>query len=146
MALETGNRIEDLVTTNPVTGDDVSQGEDHLRLIKACVQGSFPSLGSTAVSVTAAQINDVPNKLVSWNGRTDTAAVPAAGDYSLDMLSDVDTTTTTPVTNDLLGYTGSSFEPVKGAAGGYAHYYGEAGRVSEQVYFSTAATDGIDGV
>ena len=34
MALETGSYIDDLVVTNPVAGDDVAQGDDHLRLIK----------------------------------------------------------------------------------------------------------------
>jgi|DEB0MinimDraft_10_1074344.scaffolds.fasta_scaffold00377_2 hypothetical protein len=83
MGLETGTRIEDLVATNPANTDTLAQADDHLRLIKACVKGSFPSLGSNAVSVTAAEINDVANKLVSFNGRTATAAVPASGDYEL---------------------------------------------------------------
>ncbi len=59
MALETGTRIDDLVTTNPAAGDNVSEGDDHLRLIKTCVQGSFPSLGATAVTKTASEINDL---------------------------------------------------------------------------------------
>jgi len=83
MGLETGTRIEDLVATNPANTDTLAQADDHLRLIKACLLGSFPSLGSTAVSVTAAELNDVPNKLASFNGRTATAAVPASGDYEL---------------------------------------------------------------
>ncbi len=58
MSLETGTRIADLVATNPVGATDfVSQGDDHIRLIKACVQGSFPNLGSTAVTRTAEQLN-----------------------------------------------------------------------------------------
>jgi hypothetical protein len=58
MSLETGNRIADMVATNPVGATDfVSQGDDHIRLIKACIQGSFPSLGSTAVAVTAEKLN-----------------------------------------------------------------------------------------
>jgi hypothetical protein len=83
MGLETGTRIEDLVATNPANTDTLAQADDHLRLIKTCLLGSFPSLGSTAVSVTAAELNDVPNKLASFNGRTATAAVPASADYEL---------------------------------------------------------------
>lgn len=112
MALETGDRIEDLVPSNPAVGDDVSLGDDHLRLIKACVLGSFPSLGSTAVSVTAAQINDVPNKLISFNGRPDVEAFPAAGDYDIDDLGDVDTSTTAPGTGDYLQFDGTNWVPV----------------------------------
>lgn len=92
MALETGSRIQDLVDTNPVGATDfVSQGDDHLRLVKACVKGSFPALGSgqvlasaeelsildgatlstaelnilDGVTLTAAQINDAARKSVA---------------------------------------------------------------------------------
>ena len=58
MGLETGTRIADLVPTNPVGATDfVSQGDDHIRLLKVCIQGSFPSLGATAVAATAAELN-----------------------------------------------------------------------------------------
>ena len=47
MALETGvTYIEDLVDTNPVAGDDVEEGQNHLNIIKTAVQGSFPNLGA----------------------------------------------------------------------------------------------------
>lgn len=60
MALEPGVvYIEDLVDTNPVVGDNVSEGDDHIRNIKTAVQGSFPSLGAAAVTKTAAEINDL---------------------------------------------------------------------------------------
>lgn len=60
MSLETGTRIADLVATNPVGATDfVSQGDDHIRLIKACVKGSFPNLGATAVAATAEELNFV---------------------------------------------------------------------------------------
>jgi hypothetical protein len=59
MALETGvTYIEDLVDTNPVGATDyVDEGDDHIRNIKTAVQGSFPSLGATAVTSTAAELN-----------------------------------------------------------------------------------------
>ena len=40
MALETFGYIDDLVDTNPVPGDPVGQGDDHLRGIKESVQGN----------------------------------------------------------------------------------------------------------
>lgn len=43
MALETGSYINDLVTTNPTGTDQVSVGDDHIRLIKTAVKGSFPN-------------------------------------------------------------------------------------------------------
>lgn len=43
MGLETGSFVSDLVTTNPPSSDPRAQGDDHLRLIKVALQGSFPT-------------------------------------------------------------------------------------------------------
>jgi hypothetical protein len=51
MALETGNYINNLVASNPPAGDPVSQGDDHLRLIKKVVQQSFPSVDQVVNAV-----------------------------------------------------------------------------------------------
>ena len=51
MALETGNYINNLVPANPPAGDPVSQGDDHLRLIKKVVQQSFPSVDQTVNAI-----------------------------------------------------------------------------------------------
>ena len=45
MSLETGSFIADLTPTNPLSSDPAGQGDDHLRLIKTCLQGSIPNLG-----------------------------------------------------------------------------------------------------
>ena len=42
MGLETGNFIDDLVDTNPLGTDQKLAGDDHLRLIKEILQGTFP--------------------------------------------------------------------------------------------------------
>ena len=58
MGLETGvNYIDDLNENNPVGSDAPSTLDNHDRLIKTAVKGSFPSLGSTAVTATAAELN-----------------------------------------------------------------------------------------
>lgn len=46
MPLETGSFINDLTPTNPPNSDAAGQGDDHLRLIKATVQGTFPNMGA----------------------------------------------------------------------------------------------------
>lgn len=88
MALETGTRIQDLVATNPVGATDfVSQGDDHLRLIKACVKGSFPNLGSTAVVATAEELNYVDGVTSAIQTQLDaklSTAAAAAGYQPLD--------------------------------------------------------------
>lgn len=45
MGLETGTFIDDLVTTNPPGTDLKSQGDDHIRLIKAILRATFPRAG-----------------------------------------------------------------------------------------------------
>jgi len=49
MALETANWITQLVPTNPVVGDPVGEGDDHLRMLKTVLQNSFPSTSTTAI-------------------------------------------------------------------------------------------------
>ena len=57
MALETGTYISDLVSTNPVHAtDDVSQGDDHIRLIKSTLLATFPNI-TGAVTVTHGELN-----------------------------------------------------------------------------------------
>jgi hypothetical protein len=58
MALEAGDGfISGLVITNPVNAvDQVAQGDDHLRLIKTAIKGTFPNLNG-AVTATPAQLN-----------------------------------------------------------------------------------------
>lgn len=68
MALETASFIPELTVTNPVgASDPKSQGDDHLRLIKTAVKGSFPGFVGTAgvpksVSLTEDEINDAALK------------------------------------------------------------------------------------
>lgn len=56
MALETGTYISDLNSANPTSSDNKSQGDDHLRLIKATVKATFPNV-SGAVTATHTELN-----------------------------------------------------------------------------------------
>ena len=49
MALESADWVTQLVSTNPVVGDPVGQGDDHLRMIKTVLKNSFPSASTTAI-------------------------------------------------------------------------------------------------
>ena len=76
MAVETASYISQLVNTNPVVGDPVGEGDDHLRLIKAVLQLQFPNLTAGAVNTTQTEMNllDGVTALVtlaadqSWSG------------------------------------------------------------------------------
>jgi hypothetical protein len=137
MGLEVATYIGQLVATNPVPADPVSQGDDHLTLIKRVLQSQFTALGNAPVVRTAAQLNAVTSKLISFNGRTVTAAVPEDDDYSLDMLSDV--VITTPVADQVLLYNGAQWENVGAGTAlktGCFLYDTYAGRVTDSIYFT----------
>ena len=58
MALEDGTYISQLNSANPTTSDDVAEGDDHLRLIKAVLKNQFSGLtGTTAISSSEAELN-----------------------------------------------------------------------------------------
>lgn len=56
MGLETGTYISDLVATNPLGTDPKSQGDNHIRLVKATIKASFPNVNG-AVNPTPAEFN-----------------------------------------------------------------------------------------
>lgn len=58
MALETATYISDLVSTNPTASDNISQGDDHIRLLKATVKSTFPNI-TGAVTPTHTELNYV---------------------------------------------------------------------------------------
>ena len=58
MALETGSYISALVATNPTASDPKSQGDDHLRFVKAKILETFPSV-TGAVTPTHTELNFV---------------------------------------------------------------------------------------
>jgi hypothetical protein len=64
MGLETTTYISGLVATNPTAGDPVSQGDDHVRLIKSAVLATFPSI-TGAVTKTHTQLNSVPRGYIA---------------------------------------------------------------------------------
>jgi hypothetical protein len=56
MGLESGTYVNDLVTTNPTATDGVTQGDDHLRLIKSTLKTTFPDASKVIYFDKAAQI------------------------------------------------------------------------------------------
>jgi hypothetical protein len=60
MPLESASYIGELNPANPTDVDPVAAAAAQLRLIKGAVQGSFPNLGSAAMTLTSAQINAMP--------------------------------------------------------------------------------------
>jgi len=61
MSLESGNTIQDLVTTNPQMIDPVYAGANHFWLVKTVLKNIFPGSGgngfSTPITATEAELN-----------------------------------------------------------------------------------------
>ena len=51
MALESASFINGLVSTNPTGSDSISQGDDHLRLLKTVLKASLPDVDQAAATV-----------------------------------------------------------------------------------------------
>ena len=51
MALESATYISQLVDTNPAGSDSISQGDDHLRLIKDVLQNSLPDVNQAVATI-----------------------------------------------------------------------------------------------
>lgn len=109
MGIESAQYINQLVPTNPLSTDSVSQADDHLRLIKKAITNTFPNLDGP-VTATPSQLNNpIPSgAIILWSGSV--AAVPTG--YSL-----CDGTNGTPDLRDkfVVG-AGNSYAP--GATGG----------------------------
>ncbi len=77
MALESADWVTQLVSANPVVGDPVGQGDDHVRMLKTVLKNSFPSTSTTAV---VPNMSGQSSKVLTNDG-TDTAW-GAAGDQA----------------------------------------------------------------
>ena len=110
MGLESASYISELVDTNPVVGDPVGEGDDHLRLIKTVLQTQFPNLTAGAVNTTQTEMNllDGVTALVSlatdqsWSGsQRGTPSVVTDGTLDLDTANNFKYT---PAANDDLEF------------------------------------------
>ena len=88
MALDPANFISELIISGPGAPqgtEDISEGDDQIVTVKRATQQSFPNVDA-AVTATAAEMNDQPEKLVdetiggSWifNGEVTLGAIVAA--------------------------------------------------------------------
>ena len=57
MSVESASYISQLDTTLPTAADLISEGDDHIRLIKTALKTQFPNFGTTAIAASAAEVN-----------------------------------------------------------------------------------------
>lgn len=115
MTVETASYISQLTAANPAASDAIQEGDDHLRLIKTVLKTQFPSLGATAVSQTAAQMNKLghePGSIIMWASGTAPTTTTITG--IRDWLLCDGTSYSTTTYSVLYGIVGTVF----GASGG----------------------------
>lgn len=59
MPIESATYISQLNASYPQDGDIISEGDNHIRLLKQVEQNQWPNLGAAAVTATAAELNFV---------------------------------------------------------------------------------------
>lgn len=86
MALESATYISDLVSTNPTSSDNLSQGDDHIRLLKSTLKATFPNV-SGAVTADHTELNKLDGLTASTAQLNYVTGVTSAIQTQLDNLS-----------------------------------------------------------
>lgn len=102
MALETATYISDLVSSNPTSSDGLSQGDDHLRLLKSTLKATFPNI-SGVVTPTQAELNYVDGVTSPLQSQID-AKAPLASPTFTGTVVLPSTTSVGNVSSTELGY------------------------------------------
>lgn len=94
MPVESASFISQLNPSYPDGSENVAEGDNHLRMLKSMLQSQFTSLGTTAVSATAAQLNAAARKdgdtytgAQNFTGATVTVPTATAGDATASAAS-----------------------------------------------------------
>ena len=117
MTVESASYISQLNTSNPAASDNISEGDDHLRLIKSVLQTQFPNLATTAVTQTSAQMNKLGFEtgtvcMYASNSIPTTETISGIRDWLLCDGSDYSTSTFSAlysVVGTVFGTSGSNF-------------------------------------
>jgi len=82
MAIETFGFIDDLNAANPTATDNVSEGDDHIRGVKATLKSTFPNV-TGAITPTETELNYVDGVTSSiqsqFNAQSDTTYTASTG-------------------------------------------------------------------
>ena len=89
MALESATYIDGLVTSNPTGSDNISQGDEHIRLIKTVLKNTIPNAATATVPIVSI-----------------THATPAASSYMRTATYD---TTAQTITHDKISATSTLY-------------------------------------
>ena len=74
MALESATYIDGLVTSNPTGSDNISQGDEHIRLIKTVLKNTIPNAASATVPILKFTVaNQATSSTIRSDSYADTA-------------------------------------------------------------------------
>jgi hypothetical protein len=110
MTVETASYISQLSSTYPTSTDNISEGDDHIRLIKTVLKTQFPNIGASAVNPTASQFNKLgfePGTVVMWASVTTPTTQTISGINDWLLCDGTSYNTTTYAT--LYGVIGTTF-------------------------------------
>ena len=110
MSLENPTYIDGLIVTNPTSSDPVSQGDDHLKLIKSTLKNTFPNV-TNAVTTTHTEINQL-------NDATDAATNNALVKRSSSGAANFSTVTATSLAGTLTTAAQTNITSVGALSGG----------------------------
>lgn len=118
MALESGTYINSLVATNPVATDGLAQADDHMRLTKATILATFPSI-TGAVNATHTEINTVADGDTTATSTTlvDADRVPVNDDGTMVQVALTDFKTYMNTSGNILTINGLTYPTADGTAG-----------------------------
>jgi hypothetical protein len=103
MGLETPVYITDLVTTNPVSTDAVSAGDDHIRNLKVALAGTFTGFTGAAMSATEAELNFNDGSTAGTSVASKTLVLGASKETDVLTLTTLTSTNVaTPTNTDLV--------------------------------------------
>lgn len=118
MSLETTTTINGLVATNPAATDPKSQGDDHIRMIKAVLKAAFPNLSRALFGVVAVSANrtlittDNFSHFVVSGNRTLTVPLASVGNPFVFLVSSsADPVVVDPTGGTILGRTNVTMPP-----------------------------------
>lgn len=138
MALETGTFISDLVATNPVSGDNLSQSDDHHRLLKSTILNSFPNI-TGALTASHTVLNALSGRVTAIEADyvADDGSTPLTGtwDASAATWSDLGIVTTADINGGSID--GTIIGAAAAAAGSFAALVGTTLNVSGAAEFAS---------
>jgi hypothetical protein len=91
MGLESATYINQLVATNPTSGDPKSEGDNHVRLLKSTIQASFPNINGP-MTASPAELNILDGATLSTSELNTLTGITATVD-ELNVLDGVTITT-----------------------------------------------------